>query len=544
MSRLPIGERIRTRRQERGMTQVGLAEAIGVSASYLNLIEHDKRDIGGALLKRIAAALNTELSWLSGSEDTQLAEDLSELARSMAFVDLNEENALRFVAQSPEWARAVRTLHRRYEQANQAASAMSDRLSQDPALVELSHSVLTQITSIRAFAEILEGYQDLTQEEQLRFSRIIAEQSDRLGSNAREMLGLLGGGPEMTPASAPINEVEDFIIYNDNYFPDLEDAAAEIAQVSGISHPVELSAIRARLESAHGIRVFQAEGPCEEPDDGLALDIWTPETSQRFSLARRLAEIELADRLEDMVQDDSLTSPQSRSIAKRALANYSAGAILFPYDVFFDSAESYRYDIDRLSILHHGSFEQIAHRLVTLRRPGREGIPFAFLRADPAGNISKPFSIPGLRMPRLGGACPLWALYGAFSRPGTPIAQLAEMPHGERYIFIACQTQKRLERIGQVKAGLSIMIGCDAAYADRIVYGDMVNAGSSTEKIPDALVTKVGFNCRSCPRTECAQRAHPAILGTAPLARDGDRRSISKAGPRPEAEELLEGEAT
>ncbi|MFP3468090.1 short-chain fatty acyl-CoA regulator family protein, partial [Leifsonia sp. SIMBA_070] len=84
-----------------------------------------------------------------------------------------------------------------------------------------------------------------------------------------------------------------------------------------------------------------------------------------------------------------------------------------------------RYDIDRLAQKFAGSFEQIAHRLVTLRRPDAAGVPFAFLRTDPAGNISKPFSIPGLRMPRLGGACPLWALYGALAQPDRTVAQLA-----------------------------------------------------------------------------------------------------------------------
>ena len=47
MSRTILGTRIRERRRSIGITQAELARRIGISASYLNLIEHNKRGIAG-----------------------------------------------------------------------------------------------------------------------------------------------------------------------------------------------------------------------------------------------------------------------------------------------------------------------------------------------------------------------------------------------------------------------------------------------------------------------------------------------------------------
>ncbi|MCB2100384.1 MAG: DUF2083 domain-containing protein [Rhodobacterales bacterium] len=515
MARLPIGHRIREARRDRGLTQSGLAETVGISASYLNLIEHDKRAIGGALLKRLAETLSVDLGRLSGSSDAQLAHEVADLARSMGLAALDDRSAARFVAQNPAWAQAFKLLHRAYVDAQDTAAALSDRLSQDPALMELSHAVLTKITAIRSFAEILEGTPDLDDADRARFSSIIATQSDQLGSSAQAMIGLLDAAADTPRPATPGNEVDDFIIYHGNHFPELEDAAEGLRRLLRKEEDTLSAAIVHRLTRLHGVRILvHGEGrdvlsdqpAAEAGREALVLDEWAQGTTARFQQALRLVEHEMDDLFAGLLDDPRLTTDEARRIARRALANYACSALLFPYDRFLEAAERDRYDIDRLGARFGGSFEQIAHRLVTLRRPGAEGVPFAFLRADPAGNTSKPFSVPGLRMPRLGGACPLWAIYGAFASPDRTVAQLAAMPHGETYLFIARRRTKHLAAFGTVPTTYAIMLGCHASYGDRIVYGDGFAAGR------DSQVTPVGFNCRSCGRTACAQRAQPAIL--------------------------------
>ncbi len=510
--RLPIGKRIQSLRKERGLTQLALAQTIGVSPSYLNLIEHDRRSIGGALLNSIARELDVSLRDLNGADDAQLAHDIVDLARSIDVTGLDQESALRFVARDPAWAAAFQTLQRRYRDAVETSIALSDRLSQDPKLVELSHAVLTRITSIRSFAEILSETADLAAVEKEHFSGIIASQSDVLGSNAREMLALLEGGPDAPSPATPQSEVDDFIIYRGNHFPDIEEAMEALNTRLLAGGGILDAAIRDALQDDWNVDVV-IEHPASISDqtvpldtDRLIIDPRMPRATQRFQMARRLVALELQDVITDYLADERLTSERSRSLVAHALANYGAGALLCPYDPFLEAAERTRYDIDQLGHLFQGSFEQIAHRLVTLRRKDAEGVPFAFLRSDPAGNLSKPFSIAGLRMPRLGGACPLWAVYAAFSAPGRTVTQLAVMPQGEKFLFISRQLVKRASAFGDPSTMFSVMLGCDAAYADRLVYGDGFASGL------DTVTTPVGYTCTSCPRQDCGQRAMPFIL--------------------------------
>ena len=46
----------------------------------------------------------------------------------------------------------------------------------------------------------------------------------------------------------------------------------------------------------------------------------------------------------------------------------------------------------------------------SLQRPGARGVPFFFLRVDPAGNVSKRFSAAGFPFARFGGSCPRWVV--------------------------------------------------------------------------------------------------------------------------------------
>ena len=68
MPRAILGTRIRERRRSIGITQVELARRIGISASYLNLIERNKRGIAGPLLRRAAEALDLRLEELDGAK--------------------------------------------------------------------------------------------------------------------------------------------------------------------------------------------------------------------------------------------------------------------------------------------------------------------------------------------------------------------------------------------------------------------------------------------------------------------------------------------
>ena len=63
-----------------GVTQAEMSRRIGISASYLNLIERNKRGIAGPLLRRAAAALELRLDELDDAAERRLLETLDEIA--------------------------------------------------------------------------------------------------------------------------------------------------------------------------------------------------------------------------------------------------------------------------------------------------------------------------------------------------------------------------------------------------------------------------------------------------------------------------------
>jgi transcriptional regulator with XRE-family HTH domain len=59
-----FGARVRKLRQERGWTQVDLAERLGVDRSYLAQIEGGQRNVSLAIIETIAAGFGLSLSKL------------------------------------------------------------------------------------------------------------------------------------------------------------------------------------------------------------------------------------------------------------------------------------------------------------------------------------------------------------------------------------------------------------------------------------------------------------------------------------------------
>ena len=59
-----VGERIREIREKRGMTQENLAEAAGLSKSFLSEVENDKSNISSQILLRIANELGASMDYL------------------------------------------------------------------------------------------------------------------------------------------------------------------------------------------------------------------------------------------------------------------------------------------------------------------------------------------------------------------------------------------------------------------------------------------------------------------------------------------------
>src|SRR5262245_8159873 len=239
MARAPVGQRIRKRRQELALSQTRLARSVGISASYLNLIEHNKRSIGGALLHRIAAAIDLDSRMLAGTEEARLIAELAEIAGDPALsgAKLGHDEARDIVATRPQAAHAILALFRAYRDARGRSELIGERLGEDSFLAEASNQVLALITTIRAYSEILKDYGDLTEDERRRFIGTLVAESERLAARAGDMFDFLGGRGGRGARPSPREEIEDFISDRANYFPRLEAAAEEVCRSLGETGP-------------------------------------------------------------------------------------------------------------------------------------------------------------------------------------------------------------------------------------------------------------------------------------------------------------------
>jgi predicted transcriptional regulator len=275
-----------------------------------------------------------------------------------------------------------------------------------------------------------------------------------------------------------------------------------------------LGCLRARLVEQHGVEVREtvasrtSDQALRSYDAGartifLATDL--DPGQQAFQLGVQLAFLETGPLIDSFTTADAFTTSQARSLARLGFANHFAGALVLPNKLFQDAAEALRYDIELLSDRFGVSFETIGHRLSTMRHTPGRGIPFFFVRVDRAGNVSKRQSTGDFHFSRHGGTCPLWNVYEAFSHPGQILTQLSSMPDGRTYLWIARTVEHRRGGYGAPKRIFAVALGCDARYADRLVYAKGLNLVD-----PDAA-TPIGAGCKVCDRADCAQRAFPPL---------------------------------
>jgi predicted transcriptional regulator len=224
-----------------------------------------------------------------------------------------------------------------------------------------------------------------------------------------------------------------------------------------------------------------------------------------FRLAHQLANLDLAEPIAAIVKRTPFEDPQASELLSIGLANYVAAGMLLPYTIFRDTAESFRYDIERLSAHFNMGFESTCHRLSTLQRSHARGVPFAFVRVDRAGNMSQRQSATAFHFSRAGGTCPLWNVYEAFASPGRLLTQVAEMPDGRRYLWMARTVFRSPQRYGAPGKLFAVALGCEIRHAGRLVYSAGLNPRDRDAATP------IGVGCKVCERTNCPQRAFPPV---------------------------------
>lgn len=218
-----LGSRVRDRRLALGLKQADVAARAGISPSYLNLIEHNRRGIAGRVRIGIAEALAMEPTALSEDADRDLLRDLGEAAAAMPDALAEAERSHELVGRFPGWAKLVASQHRRREQLENLVENLTDRLMHDPHLSESLHAILSSVTAIQATSDILVKAESMERLQQRRFQSNVHEESQRLSDLARGLATYLDRLSEAErPLATALDQFEHFLAAHGFHFPALE----------------------------------------------------------------------------------------------------------------------------------------------------------------------------------------------------------------------------------------------------------------------------------------------------------------------------------
>ncbi|RYG92355.1 XRE family transcriptional regulator [Loktanella sp. IMCC34160] len=458
VQKLYAGAKLRELRARLGLTQKAFAEKLGVSLPYLNQMENNNRPVSTSVVLSLAQEFGYDVTELQSGDEARLVGDMREALADPVFTAAPPSLAdLRLAAaNAPALARAFLDLHAAYRQTHERLASLDEALGREDARLQPS----------------------------------------------------------------PWEEVRDFFHYCDNYIDAVDRAAERFATQSAAGATIRdaaISELRTRKVS-----ISYTDGAVVrhyDPDTRqLQLSRRATESTRTFQLLLQLALLTQDQLLEATLDLARFQSPEARAIAKVGLANYYAGAVLMPYGRFLSAARETRHDLERLADRFGASLEQVAHRLSTLQRPGAKGIPFFFVRVDPAGTITKRHSATHLQFARYGGACPLWNVHRAFETPGRFLRQLAETPDGMRYFCLARDVTKSGGAFDAPTRRYAIGLGCEVKHAPALVYADHMDIDT-----PEAF-EPIGISCRICERKECHQRAVPPLERR--LRVDPDHRGV------------------
>jgi predicted transcriptional regulator/transcriptional regulator with XRE-family HTH domain len=460
-----IGPRLRRLRLEQGQTQAQMGRSLGISTSYVNLLEKNERSVSVPVMLKLFEVYGVDWREIAEDDDTSVLADLRAALQDTLFdgnrPDLPQLRAAQI--HSPDLVSAMLKLHRAY-------LAATDQL-----------------------------------------------------------MTMAAGGDETGPLvmTSPEAAVHNFFRRNSNHFESLEQAAESFWGGRHVAPDDVYAEVKAALRDRLGLRVrlVRVEDmpdtlrQYDEPSREVLLSEALDHPNRVFQLVHVAGLIENRALFDEILASSNISDAHGLARCRVELANYFAAAVLMPYGPYLAEALASKYDFDHLATRFGVSFEQACHRATTLQRSGAQGVPFFFLRIDKAGNVTKRFNATDFHLAEYGGACPRLDVHTSFRMPGRIVPQFVEMPDTSQFFVFARTVDRPSVTRHAQDVRLAVAMGCAVEHVDRIGYAEDFAASP-------AHATPIGINCRICPRLNCDQRAHNAMVLTEPL--DEHRRGTTR----------------
>ena len=470
-AKLFAGPRVRRIRQGLGKTQALMAQELGISPSYLNLIERNGRPLTVQLLLKLAGTYGIDVAELQGTDDGSVAALREVFADPLLEGELPGDAELLEIADAaPNLSAGVVKLHRAYRETLERLSELSGSLETDaPAAPMLPIDVVRETFASRVYCF------PLIEERVARF----------------------------------LDELEE----PEDLFVALKDWLRRERGITVQVLPADTMPLWRRRFDRHSRRLFLSER--------LSRPKQVEATAQE--IVSTLAREAIGEELEALAIDGD----EARRLATRELARYGALAVLMPYMRVLELAERVRWDVERIAARFGVTFAQCARRLTSLRdgsRGRRAGLPIFLLEVDRAGNVVRRQG--GLSQAReggtgyparnFGGGCPKLSVYHAFAEPGRTLVEMVENQAGDRFLTVARTSDGPRGAFGERVRRTAFLLGFPVEHGMLTAYAAALPG--------DDAALGIGPTCRLCERQGCLSRAHPPA--TRPGALDPTRSGI------------------
>jgi predicted transcriptional regulator/transcriptional regulator with XRE-family HTH domain len=422
MQKTFIGPQLRRLRQERSETQSAMAKALGISASYVNLLENNERSVSVAVLLRLFEAYGVDWRDIEKDDSAVQLADLRAALQDPLFTNARPDLAQLRAAlvHAPDLVSAFLRLHRAQGAALDRLSALSDT----------------------------EGLPTPEAAVHLIFRR-----------NRNHFPALEDAASRFWPALPPRDEI----------YTALKTRLRDTFGVTTRLARVEDMAGSLRRHDADRREILLSE----------ALD----HPNRAFQLVHMCALLGHRQLLDDLTDKAGVAEPVALSRLRIELANYFAAAVLMPYAAFLTEARATKYDFDHLATRFGVSFEQACHRATTLQREGAQGVPFFFLRIDKGGNVTKRFNATEFPLAEYGGACPRLDIHTSFRIPGRIVPQYVEMPDGSRFFTFARTVDRPTWARHAQDNRLAVAMGCASEHAPALGYAETLSPSAQVTPI-------------------------------------------------------------
>ncbi|KQR77704.1 helix-turn-helix domain-containing protein [Rhizobium sp. Leaf341] len=442
------GPRVRRIRNGLSLTQTAMAEALGISPSYLNLIERNQRPLTVQLLLKLAAVYQIDLAELRGPASDSLGE-------------------LRAVFADP---------------------LLAGELPGDQELIEIAEAAPNAAIGL------------------IKLYRAYQEQGSRL----RDLTRLLSGQEQaaaLSGARLPMDEVREIFENRPYHFAGLDAAAEAFHQRLAPGEDLQ-AALKDWLRRDHGLAVrilpIHVMPDLRRRFDRHSLRLFLSERlsaeDQLCEVAMEAAHFAMPEALAEALDALPLTSGEARRIARFELARYAALALMMPYTAFLETCRRARFDIDLVRVRMRVSVEQAATRMVTLQRSGALGPRFFLMEIDHAGNRLRLRGATGFPHRAFGGGCVKLNVHATFAQPGQILVERAEMPGGACFLLVSRTADGPRSGYTERVRRTAFLLGCEVGQAAETTYASV-----------DSAPLAAGPACRLCERQGCLARAEPPV---------------------------------